>query len=163
MVALSAGVATPLTDQQELFAQFYVDLNGNGTKAYLQAYPDCSEDSAQVCASKLIRVPHVEARIREIARSVKDEIELRYPRESITADRFIAHLASMGLDRTGSTRSRDRIQAIMGAAKLAGMVVDRVEVLDEATLRRWAERDGLDADSIVASSKAMLVDAEHDD
>ncbi len=65
----------PLSPQQARFAELYVagpdDIRGNGTRAYLQAYPTChSRQAAAECASRLLRHAKVRAymgQLREIA------------------------------------------------------------------------------------------------
>ncbi len=65
----------PLSPQQARFAELYVagpdDIRGNGTKAYLAAYPTChSESAAKTSASRLLRRDNVRAhmaQLREIA------------------------------------------------------------------------------------------------
>ncbi len=61
----------PLSSQQARFAKLYVagpdDMRGNGTRAYLAAYPTChSENAAKTSASRLLRCDNVRVRLREL-------------------------------------------------------------------------------------------------
>jgi phage terminase small subunit len=60
----------PLVEAQEVFAQLYAK-SGNGTRAYLAAYPGGSYRDASTSAAKLIRKPNVKMRIEEIRESAR--------------------------------------------------------------------------------------------
>ena len=77
-----------LSRKQELFCKEYlVDLNA--TQAYKRAgYSVKSDNAAGVEASKLLRNPKVEARIKEL-------MEQRSKRTEVTADKVLAELAAI--------------------------------------------------------------------
>lgn len=81
-----------LSKKQELFCKEYlVDLNA--TQAYKRAgYSVKSDNAAAVEASKLLRNPKVEARIRKL-------MEERSKRTEITADKVLAELAAIAFTK----------------------------------------------------------------
>lgn len=77
-----------LSKKQELFCKEYlIDLNA--TQAYKRAgYSVKSDNAAAVEASKLLRNPKVEARIKEL-------MDKRSKRTEVTADKVLAELAAI--------------------------------------------------------------------
>ena|SRR3990167_2324443 len=77
-----------LNPKQELFCKYYAtniaETIGNGTKAYLLAYPDSSEDAARSSASDLLTNPNIIARLKEYWSQAK-----------LTDEEVDAHLASI--------------------------------------------------------------------
>lgn len=59
-----------LNPKQELFCQYFASddttMFGNGTKAYMKAYPDSSLKAAAASAADLLRNPNVLKRINEL-------------------------------------------------------------------------------------------------
>lgn len=60
--------ASPLTEKQERFCQFYLDTDGNASEAYRMAYDasNMQPDTIWSCASRLLDNRKVAARIDEI-------------------------------------------------------------------------------------------------
>src|SRR3990167_94612 len=77
-----------LNPKQELFCKYYAtniaETIGNGTKSYMLAYPDSSEESAMSSASDLLRNPKVIIRLKEYWNQAK-----------LTDEEVDAHLASI--------------------------------------------------------------------
>ncbi len=72
----------PLSPQQARFAELYVagpdDIRGNGTRAYLAAYPTChSESAAKTSASRLLRRDNVRARMAQLREMAAAECTAR--------------------------------------------------------------------------------------
>ncbi len=62
---------SPCSPSEEQFAVLYVagpdELRGNGTRAYLEAYPNCNSDQAAgVGASRLLKRDRVRVRMKEL-------------------------------------------------------------------------------------------------
>ncbi len=75
-------MSRPLSPQQARLAELYVagpdDIRGNGTAAYLAAYPTChSRQAAAECASRLLRHAKVRAYMAELREIVAAECTAR--------------------------------------------------------------------------------------
>ena len=75
-------MSRPLSPQQARFAELYVagpdDIRGNGTRAYLEAYPTChSRQAAAECASRLLRHAKIRAYMAELREIVAAECTAR--------------------------------------------------------------------------------------
>ena len=60
-----------MNNQQITFCQEYVKNGNNGTKAYLIAYPDVTEETAKVNASRLLTNANVKAYIKELQNKIE--------------------------------------------------------------------------------------------
>jgi hypothetical protein len=100
-------------------------LTGKG--AYIEAGYRSRGHVAEAEASKLLRNSKIRARLAELqARQVK--------RLDITVENLVDELEQMGRAALANKQITAGVSAIMGKAKLLGLVVDRAEV--EGTLRR---------------------------
>ena len=109
---------TPLTKRQEAFALAYVEI-GNARQAYAAAgySQDSSLTTQQKEAHKLLHHPKVAPRIRELQTNARQRAEAEY---GVTVDR----LTDMYLEiyERDETRSAGKLRAIVGLAKLHGLI-----------------------------------------
>lgn len=120
--------STPLKNpRRESFARYYVEL-GDGAKAYRMAgYAAKNAQVASASSARLMANPTVRARVDYLMAEVGK-------RHDVTVDSIIAELEqarerAMRQDPTTSAA----VQAIIGKAKIAGLIVDRTKA--EATVR----------------------------
>lgn len=64
-----------LTEKQKDFCKFYI-FEWNGTKSYMQAYPDSSEDAARVGASRLLTNANIQSYIKELQADLEKQAGL---------------------------------------------------------------------------------------
>jgi len=62
-----------MNNNQRTFAQEYVKNGNNGTRAYMKAYPDCTEETARINASRLLTNANVKEYIKELQNEVRKE------------------------------------------------------------------------------------------
>ncbi|WP_171034444.1 terminase small subunit [Marinilactibacillus psychrotolerans] len=63
-----------LTDNRKRFCEAYVELFGNGTQAYLKAYPKVKKEAtARANASRLLTIANVQDYIAELTKSLNNE------------------------------------------------------------------------------------------
>ena len=111
-----------LTPKQEKFAQLWHEL-GNKSEAYRQAY-DCSgmtDKQVHEEASKLSGNPKVSQRFLELQRTALEQ-------HSVTIDSLTEKLNKayeVGNERKSAS---GMVQAVMGLAKIHGMVTDKAEI-----------------------------------
>ncbi|MDX8492703.1 terminase small subunit [Mesorhizobium sp. VK22B] len=99
------------------------------SRAYVQAgYAACG-NAAEVSASQLLRNPKVAARLAELQASAAR-------RSEITVDDLVAELDDMRKLATACKNPAAGVAAVMGKAKLLGLIVDKAEI--EATVRKPA-------------------------
>lgn len=116
------AVAKPTEKQKRFADEYLIDLNA--TRAYMTAYPSVkSENSAAVCASKLIRNAKVAAYIAQRQQE-------RVDRAEITQDEVLEALASMGLAEVDidAIKPSDKIKALELLMKHMGMFEPRNDV-----------------------------------
>lgn len=112
----------PLTPKQERFACAYIET-GNACEAYRRAY-DCKgmkQTSIEVNACKLLASAKVAQRVDDLRAEHAE-------RHAITVDSLTAMLLK---DREGARDAKQfsaAITAVMGLAKLHGVVIDKSEV-----------------------------------
>ena len=129
-----------LTPKQERFCQAYVET-GNGAEAYRQAYN--TEAGPQHCAEKashMLGEDKIRARVKalwaEVAHTHKVTVE------SILAELEQTRALAMSKGQTAAA-----VQASMGKAKLAGLIVDKAEVRGSIEQQIIGLLKGLDAPS----------------
>ena len=111
-----------LTQKQEKFAQLWHEL-GNKSEAYRQAY-DCStmsDKSINDEASKLSGNPEITQRFLELQQAALEQ-------HSVTIDSLTEKLNKayeVGNERKSAS---GMVQAVMGLAKIHGMVTDKAEI-----------------------------------
>lgn len=113
-----------LTPKQEAFCLAYIET-GNASEAYRRAY-DVSEgtkpDTVWNEASRLLRNPDVTARVKELQQEARDLLHITIG--SLTDKLEDARLHAMKDDKGASAA----VSAIMGMAKLHGLLVEKAEV-----------------------------------
>ncbi|MEI9409340.1 terminase small subunit [Mesorhizobium salmacidum] len=97
------------------------------SRAYIAAGYTSRGNAAEVAAARLFRNVQVQSRIAELqAAAVR--------RSEITVDDLVAELDSMRKLAMACKNPAAGVAAVMGKAKLLGLVVDRTEI--EATVRK---------------------------
>lgn len=94
------------------FIDAYIGNGGNGTKAYMEAYPDSSEEAARRSASDLLTKP-----------DILDEINNKLETQKVTEDK----ITSMLIEKAGysdSFRINASVKALEVLAKMKGLLVD---------------------------------------
>ena len=112
-----------LTVKQEAFCLSYIET-GNASEAYRRSYNagNMKPDGITVNASKLLASTNVSLRVAELQQSV-------VKRHDVTVDSLMleleeARLAAMG---AANPQSAAAVAATMGKAKLAGLLIDKIE------------------------------------
>ena len=108
-----------LTPKQQRFIQAYLLNGGIGSAAARTAGYRGNDQTLRAVASETLTKPNVVDAISAARRATQE-------RNVIDRDSLVAQLDSIGRDP--EARHGDRIQAIMGQARLLGYVVDRREV-----------------------------------
>lgn len=125
-----------LTIKKENFCQFYIQKGGagHGPEAYMLAYdvrPGTKRMSVRAAASKLLAEPLVQHRLEELREKIRKRHEMKI--DDIMAE----------LDENRDLALREKqasaaTQATMGKAKVAGFLIDKMQV--DVTLRGLKER-----------------------
>ncbi|WP_395448692.1 terminase small subunit [Aminobacter sp. UC22_36] len=113
-----------LTAKQEAFALAYVET-GNGSEAYRRAYEvraDTKPETIWSEASRLLANPTVAARVKELQQQARDLAMVSIG--TLTGELELARVKAMG-DEKGASAA---VSAIMGKAKLHGLLVEKAEV-----------------------------------
>lgn len=119
-----------MNTRQERFCHALVEGHPQ-SRAYIEAGYTARGNAAEVEASKMVRLPKVVARVAELQAEAARRCE-------ITVDDLVAQLDLMlKLARVTKNPSAG-VTAIMGKAKLLGLIVDRAEV---ATTQRKPMRE----------------------
>lgn len=111
-----------LNRRQELFCLKYVELNGNGTQAYVAVY-GTDEESSRRLGSKLLTRVDVKARINELT-EVNDKNEI------VTIAEIARELRSIGFAKGGTLggpKYSDKAKALELLGKYKGMYTEKVE------------------------------------
>ncbi|RJT36223.1 Terminase small subunit [Mesorhizobium waimense] len=97
------------------------------SRAYIEAGYTARGNAAEVEASKMVRLPKVTARVAELqAKAAR--------RSEITVDDLVAELDTMLKLAVACKNPAAGVSAIMGKAKLLGLIVDKAEIA--TTLRK---------------------------
>jgi 2',3'-cyclic-nucleotide 2'-phosphodiesterase (5'-nucleotidase family) len=113
-----------LTAKQEAFALAYVET-GKGAEAYRRAYEvgaDTKPETVWSEASRLLANPAVAARVKELQQQARDLAMVSIG--TLTGELELARVKAMG-DEKGASAA---VSAIMGKAKLHGLLVEKAEV-----------------------------------
>lgn len=103
------------------------------SRAYIEAGYTARGNAAEVEASKMVRLPKVAARVAELRADAAK-------RSEITVDDLVAELDVM-LQLARATKNPSAgVTAIMGKAKLLGLIIDKAEVA--TTLRKPSREPG---------------------
>lgn len=83
------ALALPLTEKQQAFIKWYM-VRRNITRAYQEAFPEASYETARAEGSKLYRDPRIASRIKELLEQEAKRLESRAARvtESLAAMAF---------------------------------------------------------------------------
>lgn len=112
-----------LTPKQENFAQLYIEL-GNASEAYRRSYDVKKAKGATVnrSAKALLDDPKIAARITQLQAGLQE-------RHEITVDSQVSKLEAIyRCHWTSSFSAGAAVNAVMGQAKLAGLIVDKTKV-----------------------------------
>jgi phage terminase small subunit len=115
--------ATKVTPKQEKFCQIFA-ATGNATKAYRTAYnvrPDTDVAIHYVEASRLLKLPHVAARVAELRAIIRDA-------NLMTLDAILHDLSEITEQAKERGQMAAAVSAITAKARLAGILPDRVQV-----------------------------------
>lgn len=122
-----------LTIKAEAFCQMYVQ-KGSGPVAYELAYtvrPGTKRMSVRAAASKMLKEPLIQHRIEQLREKVRKRHELKI-------DDIMAELDENRDLALKEKQASAATQATMGKAKVAGFLIDKMQV--DVTLRGLAER-----------------------
>ena len=111
-----------LTAKQEAFALAYVET-GNGSEAYRRSHDvgaDTKPETVWSEASRLLASPKVAARVKELQQEARDLAMVSIG--TLTGELELARVKAMGNEKGASAA----VSAIMGKAKLHGLLVDKV-------------------------------------
>ena len=108
-----------LNNNQKIFCMEYVKNGSNGTKAYMKAYSNCTEETARRNASKLLTNTDIQDYIREL----QNKTESKNIMNTIQKKEF---LTKMILDDPGANRN-DRLKALDILNKMDGEYVEKIK------------------------------------
>ena len=110
-----------LTPKENTFARLYVET-GNATEAYRQAY-DHNGNDATACrgAHDVLHRPAVEAYVGDLQAEHRE-------RHKVTVDQLTDQLEKARQVAMDNRNAAAAVQAIMGKAKLHGLLVDKQEI-----------------------------------
>lgn len=127
-----------LTPKQEQFCLYY-HATGNASDAYKEAYDaqNMSKEAIKVEAYRLKQTPVVAARLEEMRLADRERNQVTI--DTITAELEEARIVSIGIEQMSAA-----ISAIMGKAKLHGLLVDKAKVEGNVVIQvsTGIERDG---------------------
>lgn len=103
------------------------------SRAYIEAGYTARGNAAEVEASKMVRLPKVAARVAQLRAAAAR-------RSEITVDDLVAELESMRKLAMACRNPAAGVAAVMGKAKLLGLIVDKAEVA--TTLRKPLREPG---------------------
>lgn len=117
-----------LNARQERFCLYLVEGLPQ-SRAYIDAGYVARGNAAEVAAARLFRNVQVQSRIAELQAAAAR-------RSEITVDDLVAELESMRKLAMACKNPAAGVAAVMGKAKLLGLIVDKAEI--EATVRKPA-------------------------
>lgn len=131
--------------EHKLFCQKYVEYYCNGTKAYMSVYPDCSYESARVCASDLLTNLNIKAYIKELQDSIEEEniLSIKQTMKWLSEvvnnnEREDVYLKDEnGKDKLVGSKNADlntKLKAIETLNKMKGVYTQKVEVQGDMKL-----------------------------
>ena len=114
-------VTDRLTPKQEAFAIAYIET-GNASEAYRKAYNvnGKSDNAVHVEASRLLATPKVSLRVKELQAA-------HQARHNVTVDSLTKELEDARDLATKNKQPSAIVQAVMGKAKIHGMLTDKHE------------------------------------
>ncbi len=121
MTALNKTATKQLTPKERDFALAYIET-GSATKAYRQAYDHNGNDAtARRCGHAVLHRSKVAALVTDL------QVEHR-ERHKVTVDQLTAQLEKARQVAMDNRNAAAAVQAIMGKAKLHGLLVDRTQI-----------------------------------
>jgi phage terminase small subunit len=110
-----------MTPKQEAFARAYVET-GNASEAYRQAYDaeNMKPEAIKVNACKLLKHANVALTVAQLQAEHQE-------RHNITIDSITAMLKEDRELARENAQSSAAVSAVMGLAKLHGLIIDRAE------------------------------------
>ena len=113
--------------RHEAFVQAYIVNKNNATEAYKATHAKCKSDkAARACASRLLTIANVAARIAELQ-------EAGAERAVVTLESLISEAADIQRKAIEAGQYSAAVAALTAKAKLAGFWVDRSENKNENT------------------------------
>jgi hypothetical protein len=115
--------AKELTDKQEAACQAYIEFNGHKSNAYRKGY-DCenmSDAAINVEACRLFKTPNIALRVLELQEEHRE-------RHNVTVDTITAELDEAKDLAKECEQPAAMTGAIMGKAKIHGLVTDKKEL-----------------------------------
>jgi hypothetical protein len=144
LLMYNTAMGSKLTPKQERFCQAYVET-GNGAEAYRQAYD--TKAKAQVCADKAWHLlGRVDIRLR--VEALRAQVAKRH---EVTVESILAELEQTRAFAMSKGQTAAAVQASMGKAKLAGLIVDKAEVKGSIEQHIISLLKGLDEQADVPS------------
>ena len=147
-----------LTPKQEAFALAYIET-GNASEAYRRAYNtgNMKPETVNRSAKELLDNRKIAARISEFQAAHQQ-------RHAITIDGLTTHLEDARALAMKNDQATGAVQAVMGTAKLHGMLKDKVEHSGELKLSNSPEWVSIQAAILRAlkpypDAKAAVLDA----
>lgn len=107
------------------------------TAAYLEAGYQCSEEAARSAAARLSANVNVASRVAELQEGSAEKAE-------ITAADLSAQLEEIRLKAIEANQMGAAAQAVMGRAKLHGLIIDKAEVKDVTPITPEARQAEID-------------------
>ena len=121
MTALNKTTTKQLTPKERDFALAYIET-GSATKAYRQAYDHNGNDAtARRCGHAVLHRSKVAALVTDL------QVEHR-ERHKVTVDGLTWELEKARILAMDARNAAAAVQAIMGKAKLHGLLVDRTQI-----------------------------------
>ena len=121
MTALNKTATKQLTPKERDFALAYIET-GSATKAYRQAYDHNGNDAtARRCGHAVLHRSKVAALVTDL------QVEHR-ERHKVTVDQLTDQLEKARQVAMDNRNAAAAVQAIMGKAKLHGLLVDRTQI-----------------------------------
>ncbi len=116
------GKRYPLTLKQQNFCHAYLECEGNQSAAYRQAYNagNMSAEAIRVEASLLMDNPNVAIMIESLQSKARE-------RHETTVDSLTEKLRESYQDAKTNGQTSVQVAAVMGEAKLHGLLVDKTE------------------------------------
>lgn len=107
------------------------------TAAYLDAGYECSETAARANGARLLTNDNVASRVAEL-QAASAELAV------VTADDLSAQLEDIRIKALAANQMGAAAQAVMGRAKLHGLIIDRAEVKDVTPITPEARQAEID-------------------
>ena len=126
-----------LTPKQEAFALAYVET-GNASEAYRRSYnvsPDSKPETIWKEACLLLADPNVSPRVFELQQAARE-------RTLVTVESITRELEQLRLDAHASEQYAPAITAVMGKAKVNGLLTDKIEATVKLSHEEMLDRLG---------------------